>query len=189
MRCVKPNRNKGRHDFDARLCLNQLRYLGVLETVRIRRQGYPHRLPFEQFRSWCRERELEKALPRSARPLQSTPSAKAIRMLLEVALPSYPEPAGEDEAGPGRGVGGVSHAAAPPPALAPRMVLQWQIGQTKVFLRDGALRALEDWKNTKHAVLLQSWWRALQVRMRYLRFKVRGAATSLTRRTCAYHLR
>lgn len=35
--------------FDQTLVLNQLRYSGMLETVRIRRSGYPVRRPFQDF--------------------------------------------------------------------------------------------------------------------------------------------
>lgn len=35
--------------FDQTLVLNQLRYSGMLETVRIRRSGFPVRRPFQDF--------------------------------------------------------------------------------------------------------------------------------------------
>eukprot|EP00054_Salpingoeca_dolichothecata_P019795 m.123420 g.123420 ORF g.123420 m.123420 type:complete len:1850 (+) comp23389_c0_seq2:1097-6646(+) len=49
VRCVKPNSNAVPTDFDAEKVGTQLKYAGVLETVRIRRDGYPVRLPFEEF--------------------------------------------------------------------------------------------------------------------------------------------
>ena len=48
VRCVKPNETKSAASFDGKLVLNQLRYLGVIETVRIRRQGYPVRRNFQE---------------------------------------------------------------------------------------------------------------------------------------------
>ena len=54
VRCVKPNTDKKAHVFDAQLVLNQLRYLGVMETVRIRRQGYPIRRTFKEIADMTR---------------------------------------------------------------------------------------------------------------------------------------
>ena len=48
-RCIKPNANKSSDLFDDELVLKQLKYTGVMETVKIRRQGFAFRLPFETF--------------------------------------------------------------------------------------------------------------------------------------------
>ena len=47
--CIKPNAAKLSSSFSAELVLQQLRYTGVLETVKIRKQGYPTRLTFVDF--------------------------------------------------------------------------------------------------------------------------------------------
>ncbi|CAH1772774.1 unnamed protein product [Owenia fusiformis] len=49
IRCIKPNTDQRPNIFDSRIILQQLRYTGVLETVRIRRMGFPTRLPLEVF--------------------------------------------------------------------------------------------------------------------------------------------
>ncbi|XP_075069014.1 unconventional myosin-X [Mixophyes fleayi] len=49
VRCIKPNIHKMPDQFDQTLVLNQLRYSGMLETVRIRRAGFPVRRPFQDF--------------------------------------------------------------------------------------------------------------------------------------------
>ncbi|XP_068092821.1 unconventional myosin-X [Hyperolius riggenbachi] len=49
VRCIKPNVHKMPDQFDQTLVLNQLRYSGMLETVRIRRAGFPVRTPFQDF--------------------------------------------------------------------------------------------------------------------------------------------
>ncbi|KAM8967428.1 unconventional myosin-X [Pelodytes ibericus] len=49
VRCIKPNIHKMPDQFDQTLVLNQLRYSGMLETVRIRRAGFPVRRPFHDF--------------------------------------------------------------------------------------------------------------------------------------------
>ncbi|XP_077348143.1 unconventional myosin-X [Lithobates pipiens] len=49
VRCIKPNVHKMPDQFDQTLVLNQLRYSGMLETVRIRRAGFPVRISFQEF--------------------------------------------------------------------------------------------------------------------------------------------
>ena len=49
VRCVKPNEFKKPKIFDRELCCRQLRYSGMLETIRIRRAGYPIRFTFKDF--------------------------------------------------------------------------------------------------------------------------------------------
>ncbi|KAM9447915.1 unconventional myosin-X [Salvelinus alpinus] len=70
VRCIKPNMNKNANMFDPEVVLNQLRYSGMLETVKIRRAGFPVRRAFTDFysrymmkdnrptddpRGWCTE--------------------------------------------------------------------------------------------------------------------------------------
>ncbi|KAK2154842.1 hypothetical protein LSH36_256g06087 [Paralvinella palmiformis] len=49
VRCIKPNEFKKSHLFDRELCVRQLRYSGMMETIRIRRAGYPIRHTFADF--------------------------------------------------------------------------------------------------------------------------------------------
>ncbi|KAF5880167.1 unconventional myosin-VIIa-like, partial [Clarias magur] len=49
IRCFKPNDNKLSMVFDRDLCMEQLRYSGVLETIKIRKLGYPIQHRFEEF--------------------------------------------------------------------------------------------------------------------------------------------
>lgn len=47
--CLKPNSCKLADTFTPEYILSQLKYTGVLETTRIRRQGYSVRMTFEEF--------------------------------------------------------------------------------------------------------------------------------------------
>lgn len=49
VRCIKPNDSKTPHLFDPVKVLKQLRYTGVLETIRIRQNGFSHRVTFANF--------------------------------------------------------------------------------------------------------------------------------------------
>ena len=49
IRCVKSNHDKVPHKFDGKLCLDQLKYAGLFEAIRIRKAGYSYRIPHETF--------------------------------------------------------------------------------------------------------------------------------------------
>ncbi|XP_053386580.1 myosin-IIIb-like isoform X4 [Mercenaria mercenaria] len=49
VRCIRPNEENVADQFDGKKVTTQLKYTGVLETTRIRREGYSHRIPFADF--------------------------------------------------------------------------------------------------------------------------------------------
>ncbi|XP_052463583.1 myosin-IIIb-like [Carassius gibelio] len=49
VRCIKPNRSKQPDQLDSKLIMDQLRYNGLMETIRIRRDGFSWRPKFREF--------------------------------------------------------------------------------------------------------------------------------------------
>uniref|UniRef100_A0A8D8YBU6 Myosin-IA n=3 Tax=Cacopsylla melanoneura TaxID=428564 RepID=A0A8D8YBU6_9HEMI len=49
VRCVKPNEDKSAVVFNDQRVEHQVRYLGLLENVRVRRAGFAHRQPYDRF--------------------------------------------------------------------------------------------------------------------------------------------
>ncbi|XP_004647104.1 unconventional myosin-Ia [Octodon degus] len=49
IRCIKPNEYQHRGQFSSELVVVQVRYLGLLENVRVRRAGYAHRQVYKSF--------------------------------------------------------------------------------------------------------------------------------------------
>ncbi|KAB0381690.1 hypothetical protein FD755_003607 [Muntiacus reevesi] len=66
VRCIKPNNERQARKYDKEKVVLQLRYTGILETARIRRLGYSHRILFANFikryqvlcYKWCEEPPL-----------------------------------------------------------------------------------------------------------------------------------
>ncbi|XP_014089710.3 unconventional myosin-XV [Bactrocera oleae] len=76
VRCIKPNNEKHALKMDMPCVLQQLRYLGMLDTIQIRQKGYPVRLKFQHFVERYRHL-LRTPLPRG------TPYRELCRILLE----------------------------------------------------------------------------------------------------------
>jgi myosin V len=66
VRCIKPNKLKSPNVFESHMILDQLLYSGVLETVRIRRQGFPYRQPYTEFWPGVMKSKLYQLVPEIA---------------------------------------------------------------------------------------------------------------------------
>jgi myosin-1 len=49
IRCIKPNQTKSPKDYDQKMSLHQIKYLGLCENIRVRRAGFAYRQTFEKF--------------------------------------------------------------------------------------------------------------------------------------------
>uniref|UniRef100_A0A0K8SUT5 Unconventional myosin-XV n=1 Tax=Lygus hesperus TaxID=30085 RepID=A0A0K8SUT5_LYGHE len=128
VRCVKPNNEKAAMKFDMPTVLEQLRYCGMLETIKIRKLGYPVRMRFMEFAQRYRYL-LKKRLP-----MRSTPAREMSGMMLQ----------------PYQG--------------------EYQIGASRVFLRESLERKLEHERHeilNKAAVTIQCAMRGHLARRQY----------------------
>lgn len=110
VRCMKPNNDKQARKVDMPCLLNQVRFLGLLSTVKIRKQGYPVRLRFQHFVERYRHL-LKQPIPRG------TPYRDLCRMVLDSQI-NFDE-----------------H--------------EYQLGATRVFLRETLHRKLESGRNNR----------------------------------------
>uniref|UniRef100_A0A8C8VKT8 Unconventional myosin-Ib n=1 Tax=Pelusios castaneus TaxID=367368 RepID=A0A8C8VKT8_9SAUR len=86
IRCIKPNDKKAAHIFSDALVCHQVRYLGLLENVRVRRAGYAFRQPYEL----CLERY--KMLCKQTWPHWRGPARAGVEVLfneLEIPVEEY----------------------------------------------------------------------------------------------------
>uniref|UniRef100_A0A4W2HK32 Unconventional myosin-Ib n=1 Tax=Bos indicus x Bos taurus TaxID=30522 RepID=A0A4W2HK32_BOBOX len=86
IRCIKPNDKKAAHIFNEGLVCHQVRYLGLLENVRVRRAGYAFRQAYEP----CLERY--KMLCKQTWPHWKGPARAGVEVLfneLEIPVEEY----------------------------------------------------------------------------------------------------
>ncbi|KAM4888057.1 unconventional myosin-IXb isoform 2-T2 [Thomomys bottae] len=129
IRCIRSNAEKKELCFDEELVLQQLRYTGMLETVRIRRSGYSAKYTFQEFTE-----QFQVLLPKNAQPCREVIATLLERMAVDKR--------------------------------------NYQIGRTKVFLKETVRQALQETLHRevlRKILLLQSWFRTALERRRFLR--------------------
>nr|XP_004569511.1 unconventional myosin-X isoform X1 [Maylandia zebra] len=129
IRCIKPNTHKMPDHFDQTVVLNQLRYSGMLETVKIRRTGFPVRRTIQDFCS--RYKVLMRGLLNS-----EDPRGCCVQLLCQYDSSSA----------------------------------EWQLGKTKVFLRESLEHRLEKQREVevlKAAMIIQAYVTGYMARKQY----------------------
>ncbi|XP_076313801.1 unconventional myosin-VIIa-like isoform X2 [Tachypleus tridentatus] len=130
VRCIKPNQKKSPNYYDSKEVLTQLKYLGMVDIIRIRKEGFPVHFPFSDFIQNYRCLVSKVVLSKDPQEAVAT-ILKSLRM---------PE-------------------------------MEWQIGKTKVFLRNSVYDPLEDQRKalTKAmATVIQNVWRGFVQRRAFL---------------------
>uniref|UniRef100_A0A8C3JX17 Myosin VIIB n=1 Tax=Calidris pygmaea TaxID=425635 RepID=A0A8C3JX17_9CHAR len=133
IRCIKPNDYKKPLLFDRELCIKQLRYSGMMETIQIRKAGYPIRYKFEEFL------ERYRVLLQGGIPTLKNDARQSCISISEAVL-------GKDES--------------------------WQVGKTKIFLKDHHDTVLELQRQTiltDKVLLIQKVMRGLKDRSQFLK--------------------
>ncbi|XP_013764296.1 unconventional myosin-VIIa [Pundamilia nyererei] len=152
VRCIKPNELKKPMLFDRELCVRQLRYSGMMETIRIRRAGYPIRYTFAEFVDRYRVLMPGVKPAHIQEDLQGT-----CQQIVQARLGKHDD---------------------------------WQIGKTKIFLKDHHDMQLEierDNAITDKVILIQKAVRGLKERTNFLRLK--GAVTVIQKVWRGYRCR
>ncbi|XP_019497492.1 PREDICTED: unconventional myosin-IXb isoform X6 [Hipposideros armiger] len=78
IRCIRSNAEKKELCFDEELVLQQLRYTGMLETVRIRRSGYSAKYTFQDFTE-----QFQVLLPKNSQPCREVISTLLEKMSVD----------------------------------------------------------------------------------------------------------
>uniref|UniRef100_A0A915IKI3 Myosin motor domain-containing protein n=1 Tax=Romanomermis culicivorax TaxID=13658 RepID=A0A915IKI3_ROMCU len=151
IRCVKSNNEKVPCLFDEDIIIKQLRYTGMLETVRIRRAGYSVRLKYLDFLQQYRI-----ILPKEV--LISLNYSQINTPEIDVHNVEYAKSV-------------VAEFIAKHPIVERQNI---QFGTTKIFMRDAEKLLLDDQLHRTivgHVLRLQSWFRTVIQKRRYLRVK------------------
>ncbi|XP_035824689.1 myosin-I heavy chain [Aplysia californica] len=122
VRCLKPNSQKRPNDYQPNEVLQQLRYSGMLDIIRIKREGYPVHVPIDTFLS-----KYGVLLDQGSQGGDATGAAVKV-ILNALELPKT----------------------------------EWQVGKTKVFMRNSVFEPLEERRQRllhRKAVLIQKVWR------------------------------
>ena len=146
VRCIKPNAVKRPQLFESIDVNRQLQYSGVLETVKIRRAGYPVRRDYEEF-----VQRYQIFLNKKQREWVKEPKAKAREIL--TSMKTYHKK--------------FQHLADP-------AQLNWQVGLSKIFMKYEVSEALEVCLGIclrKQITRFQALWRGYKWRRWWKRLK------------------
>lgn len=145
VRCLKPNAQQQPDRYESSYVLKQLAYTGMLETTRIRREGFAYRPSFDDFFTAFR------VLVYEFTDKKVKPSNPACTAIMNYAVSHYvpPKQGAKNEV---------------------RDLSGWQVGKTKVFLRYWHYDILSSMVNTYtvRATTLQKYVRRFLARKKYV---------------------
>jgi myosin protein heavy chain len=177
VRCIIPNHEKRAGKIDAPLVLDQLRCNGVLEGIRICRQGFPNRIPFQEFRQ--RYSNFYSLLVIC---LKLIIKKKKIFFRYELLTPNaIPKGFMDGKLACEKMIVALD--------LDPNL---YRVGQSKIFFRAGVLAQLEEERDNKISDLIvnfQAWCRGLLARRNYQKRLQQLNAIRIIQRNCAAYLK
>ena len=147
VRCIKPNDKKEASSFVSGLVLQQIQYMGVLDTIKVRKQSYPVRRLYKSF--YERYQELDPVnikIPFEEHVARGSDFKLLTKQICENRVPH----------------------------LGTNMILH---GETRIFLRIEAVKELEKLRTTHIkkknmiATKFQSSWLAFKQRKKYTEMK------------------
>jgi myosin-5 len=151
LKCMKPNTYKRQELFDGNLMLQQLRYSGVLEVVRIRREGYPWKASYtdfyKQFEIIVLKRQLHQSWPKDLSNLTNEVMKEYVQQLFDEELD------------------GILNNNQNVMELS-----LYEFGYTKIYLREEGFMKLENYMNSimhKECTKIQSYVRRFLYMRRY----------------------
>lgn len=148
VRCIKPNLDQVPINFDANLVLNQLKYSGLFEAIRIRKSGYEIRINHDQYLTRYGHCYKGKPGMNDMRKFNMKPSKELCEILVDMMMKNMlqiehfakkkAQLEKAQQAAASKGKKGASTAG------TPSKLPEFAIGKTKVFLRSSALKVLFD---------------------------------------------
>ncbi|EDQ90868.1 uncharacterized protein MONBRDRAFT_20283, partial [Monosiga brevicollis MX1] len=145
VRCIKPNLAKAPGRFESAMVMKQLKYTGMLQTIEIRKDGYPNRPSFKQFIDTYRGAVFD-----FTKPMDYT-SANCTRILQKA------EEKQREVAAANKLTGKTAHLD------------KWIVAKTKVFLKYWHQDILDNFYRPMDAaaVRIQAWTRRYLAQLRF----------------------
>ena len=135
VRCIKPNDQLAPDNFDRKRVLQQLRYNGLLDAIRIARQGFPVRYPFATFSQQYNCLGIGTTALSISDAVAREKTVEQIRKVISARCSEFE---------------------------LPEVQLELVLGKSKVFLKHNTFKLLEELllcSLTKQATRIQSWIR------------------------------
>jgi len=169
IRCIKPNKAKVAGEFDGTEVLRQMRYNGMLATVKMRRAGFPQRIPFPAFMAKYKGLSMAYTAPSPQSKDDVTTFMKALEDRHAELQKNGRMRSQEEEADEGFSNSGARRVET--------AFSGWVVGNSKIFLKHWHTEILNTMNtvNQRAAINLQSWTRMIQQRRRYVVMARRAA--------------